>query len=279
MKSIEVLASPELLSLCQEVKEAVGALLRDVSEPFDGYGRYESDVEARVLFLSLARHIEGLLECARINFALLPAGGTLTRAAFEQGIKIQWLLHPANVFDREARFLAHLSEDERTWKRCGRYSKVEKFEAASVLISQFRMEVEQALPPGTLLLKGIPKLSEMLKELGEEQRYTAYILLSQQVHGSHLGGSVYRRGLGKDKDFGEQISVQDWVSLVEIVWWSIFYAAQKIENTCARRDIRSLDNRSIARINDQINKLRRVIETRQSNPAAPADQKAPPPGR
>jgi hypothetical protein len=96
----------------------------------------------------------------------------------------------------------------------------------------------------------------MLEELGEIRRYAAYTLLSQYTHGSHFMGNLYRRGLGTGKAFGEQVSVKDWAVLLEIAWWSIFHAAQKIEHTCARRDIRCLGNQRIDDINRRLVNLK-----------------------
>ena len=261
MASSQNNSPPELLHVCEVIDEAIGLLSRDVAEPFQGLGRYESDVEARVLFIGLMRHVEGLLECADADLKLLPAGGTLARAAFEQGLRIRWLLHPTNVFDREARFLAHLAEEEGMLRRSGKYSETDAFDPRSDQIAEFKISVERALPPGISRLKKLPKFDKMLEELGEIRRYATYTLLSQYTHGSHFMGNLYRRGLGTGKTFGEQVSVKQWAVLLEIAWWSIFHAAQKIEQTCARRDIRSLDDQRIEDINDRLSNLKESDQT------------------
>lgn len=245
--SSAIVAPPprELLDLLDALEGATGDLVCDLREPCPDFGLYESDVEAKVLFVVMLRHVESLLHCARTDLVLLPAAFTLARSALEQGAKILWLLHPRGIFEREARFLAHLSDEERMWERCNRYTASEVFLERSSAIREFREAVEKQLPNGTPRLARVPGVEAMLVEVGERKKYTAYILLSQYSHGSHAAGSVLRRGLGVSKEFGERASAADWVVPLEIAWWSLFSAAQAIERTCAGRGIRTLKQASI----------------------------------
>lgn len=235
----------ELTQALDAVEHAVGLVLKDVFEPWDTFGRYESDVEARLLFFALVRHVEGVLECGRSDVVLFPAGATLTRTAFEQAVRVCWMLHPQDVMVREGRFLAHLSEEERMWRRCARASGEEPVAKRGAPLREFRELFEKKLPAHVPRLKGLPKFDEMLRELGEPGRYVSYILLSQFSHGSHYAGWMYRRHLGTAKELAERSRVRDWAELLRICWWSVFQAAQALENTSARRQFRSVDAASI----------------------------------
>jgi hypothetical protein len=247
---------PKFIDLCDQIDRAAGLLLQDVGEAFPDLGRYESDVEARVLFVGLLRHVEAVLECARADLVLLPAATTITRAVLEQSTKIRWLLLPTDVFDREARFLAHLSDEERMWERCAKDAGVNLFLERAAAIAEFREGVEKILPPTTTPLRRVPSLKDMLTELGDTKRYVAYTLLSQTVHASHFGGATYRRGLGTAKKFGEWISPADWAFLLEVCWWSLFTAARDIEHTCAKRNLRSVTQPLVDEIAGRLAELR-----------------------
>jgi hypothetical protein len=248
--------TPDLTAACDKIDEAAGLLLRDVWEPFPRLGRYESDVEARVLFTGLLRHVEALLECARADLAFLPAASTIARAALEQGVKIRWLLHPPEIFDREARFLAHLSDEERMLERCARYSGVDAFRERAAKVQEFRKGVEDALPPEIARLPRIPNLDAMMAEIGEAKRYFQYTLLSQYAHGSHFGGGIYRRNLGTEKELGERVSATEWALLLQVSWWSLFSAAQTIEHVCAKRNLRSIGPKITGDIDGRLSRLR-----------------------
>lgn len=258
MSTSRVVAPPEeLVEACDMVDEAAGLVMQDVFESFESLGTYESDIEARILLASLLRHLEALLECARIDLALLPAANTITRSALELGVKIRWLLHPSDAYAREARFLAHLSDEERMGERCDRIVGQRVFGEHSATLRTFREAIEALLPAGIRPLSRIPNLETMMREIGETRNYATYTILSQYTHGSHYAGSVYRRNLGSMMTFGERTSLSDWAFLVEISWWSLFAAGQTIERVCPGRELRSVGSARVTEIDAQLSRLKR----------------------
>jgi uncharacterized protein DUF5677 len=245
----------EMLSVCDEIDEAAGLILNDVVEPFPDFRRFESNVEARVLLFGMLRHLEALLECARVDLVLLPAANTIVRAIFEQSMKTRWLLNAPDVFDREARFLAHLSDEERMLDRCARYLGTDSPRTRAATIQKFRQEVEALLPAGIKRLGRIPTLEAMTTEIGESKRYATYTILSQYTHGSHFAGSIYRQNLGSELTFAERTSPSDWARTLQIGWWSFFHAAKAVENVCAGREFRAISDEQIKAIDHHLQSL------------------------
>src|SRR5947208_171125 len=93
------------------LQEGVGRFLRNRST-LPTLGEYESDVEALNLFYLVIRHIESVCTLAKRDLVTLPSAQVVSRAALETTIKILWLLKPDDVFEREARWLAHLISEE-----------------------------------------------------------------------------------------------------------------------------------------------------------------------
>lgn len=248
-------APASLLSICSELERAICLVVQDISRPFPDLGRYESDVEVRVLFVGMLRHAEAIVQNVRTNLVLLSAGQTLARAVFEYSCKIRWLLHPTDVLAREARFLAHLKADEHMLQRCADVSGNAYFSEQAKKIRAFREAVERKLPVTIAQCHRVPNINKILTEVGDPKYYTAYIVLSQPVHGSHFAGSTIRRGLGTLKEFGEQTPPSAWAQVLQITWWSFYRASETIEHVCARRQIDSLSQSNLDRINTELQRL------------------------
>jgi hypothetical protein len=254
----------EWTSALDDFECAIGSLLKDVFEPWTEYGRYEADVEVRLLFLNLLRHTEAVIECARIDPVSFAAAATLTRTVLEQSTRVRWMLAPQDVWEREARFLAHLSDEERMWDRCARASGKDEFRSHAAPLKQFREAVEKLLPAHVPRLARIPSFERILAELKQPEHYAAYTVLSQFSHGSHYAGSIYRRHLGTAKELSERVELKEWGGLLKLCWSSIFAAAQAIEQTCARRAIRSMSSENITAMNsrfDGFKALRYTVKT------------------
>jgi hypothetical protein len=115
--------------------------------------------------------------------------------------------------------------------------------------------VEVSLPARISPLPKIPTLEAMVAEIGEAKRYTTYTILSQYSHGSHYGGSIYRRGLGTEKEFGERVPLSDWALLLQVSWWSFFHAGRTIEHVCAGRDLRTIQSVRLEDIDVRLSRL------------------------
>jgi hypothetical protein len=91
----------------------------------------------------------------------------------------------------------------------------------------------------------MPTFEAMVTEVDRRNRYSIYTVLSQFVHGSHYGGSVYRQGLGGSKRFEERVRISEWAMLLRVLWWSLFNSASDIERVCAKRELRSVPSSTI----------------------------------
>jgi hypothetical protein len=210
----------DLLKIASIMEDAVGLLIKELSST-PSIGTYESEVEGRVLLWSLIRHLEAIYELMRRDIRLIPAAFTLARSCFEISTRIKWLLAPKNVFARESRYLAQLKEEAEYLKGISELaspnSTTANWLARSEQILKFHDEVSARLPRNTKLTRNVPKLRDMLKQLGIEERYLMYRVLSQTAHGMHAGGNFYRENLGISKVLKEP-DQSNWHYLIFTTW-------------------------------------------------------------
>jgi hypothetical protein len=214
MSNVVIPPTPKLLQIAEKLDQAVGQFISAV-QTIPPLGKFESEVEARLLFILVIRHIEAILALVRTDLVLLPSANVLTRAVFETALKAAWMVQPDDPFNREVRWLAHLTEEERLHKavsesvaKSGRNSAL--FIERHAQIREFRAGVAKVLPPGYSELPGNPSVETMLQALGQKQMYFLYRVLAQYVHGGHASTWLYRRGLGILRQDGEFISESDW---------------------------------------------------------------------
>lgn len=229
---------PKILMAASKLDDAVGSIIGATQRRRNEYGRWESEVEATVLLGLMIRHTESLIALARTDLVLLPSAFAITRTVFEIGVRMRWLLVPNHEYDREARWLVHVEEEERLWKHLADLAEktgdsVASYREREASIRSFRLAVAAKLPTATARPRRIPSVEDALKEQVEERRYIAYRLLSQFVHGGHFAGGTFRRGLGTAKEFGEKVSLDDWGMILQVAWWSLFHSAKRfIELVC-----------------------------------------------
>src|SRR5438552_2047031 len=104
--------SGAILEVAYRLEQGVRRFLR-ARDTLPKLGKYESHLEALNLFYVVIRHIDAIYTLAKRDLVLLPSAFVLGRAAFESTIKVLWMLKPNKVFEREARWLAHLSSEEK----------------------------------------------------------------------------------------------------------------------------------------------------------------------
>jgi hypothetical protein len=106
----------------------------------DVFGKYEADIEAWLLFNLAIRHTEGVIALARHDLILLPPAQMAARAGFEAAVKAAWLVDADDPFDREARWLAHLSFQERYLSRsANELSEAEQNATVSPQVREVRL--------------------------------------------------------------------------------------------------------------------------------------------
>jgi hypothetical protein len=79
--------------------------------------KYEAPVAALLLFNLTIRNVEGVIALARTDLVLLPPALIIARAAFEASVKAAWIMIPADPFERETHWLAHLKSEKSYLER------------------------------------------------------------------------------------------------------------------------------------------------------------------
>jgi hypothetical protein len=207
------------------IDASIGRFL-DARETLPRLGRFESEVEALNLLYLVVRNVEGVLVLAREDLVLLPAANASARAAFEIGAKSAWMVDVADPFEREARWLVHVQEEERVHQRLASHARkrgvsVDEITAVHTQIRTFREAVSARMPPHVAILQRNPSMADMLESLGSVDLYGSYISLSQYLHGGHSATRLFRRDLGADKEIGEFIAASDWHLPLWVVWISL----------------------------------------------------------
>src|SRR5689334_21244387 len=100
------------------------------------------------------------------------------------------MLDPEDPFEREVRWLAHLREGEDYHRRITEQLSRRGADASNEqnmyeAIRSFRLGVEAKLPPPHLPLPKVPSLWTMLEDIGADEKYLTYRILSQFTHGTH----------------------------------------------------------------------------------------------
>jgi hypothetical protein len=213
---------------------AVVVVLKTLAERADR--GYESESEARLAVLLIVRHVEGVAMLARSGVPMFPAAMTLARAAYEAGLRTLWLLDPDDPFEREGRWLTHLSDSERYYQSIAdALSRVGEDEGARRVRDvvdahrEFRLGVEGRLPAGIgAPLQRLPSLKDIVTELGREERYLVYRMASQYAHATHVGTGLYRRNLGVYVTLGEYIHAGMWRTPLQLSWFALEAPAARL---------------------------------------------------
>jgi hypothetical protein len=188
------------------------------------HSEYEADLEALNLFSLVIRHVEGVLALARNDLVLAPPACACARAAFESAAKAAWMVNADDPFEREARWLAHLAEEERVYKRAASRShsaSATRFLEQARVIGEFRQSVENLMPKHIKQLSGNPNFEEMIRSIGGDRLYSLYIYLSQFTHGGHLASGTYGQNLGTAKIIGEFVIPANWYIAFRVCWLSL----------------------------------------------------------
>jgi hypothetical protein len=265
MSNIVMPSTPEILHIADSVERAIDRFL-GASKAIPPPGRFESQVEALLLFNLVIRNIEAILMLARTDLVLLPSAHVLARAVFEIAVKAAWMVHPDDPFEREVRWLAHLAEEERLLKAVAE-SAVEfgansdAFKQKHAQIREFRSGVAQILPLGYSELKRNPSVDGMLENLGQKQMYSLYRFLAQYVHGGHASTWLYRAGLGTSKQGGEFISPSDWYTPLYVAWKNLQVFGETILRSLKSMAPEFLTTDEILDLDRSLNELRNAKNT------------------
>ena len=165
----------------------------------------------------------GLVTVARRGLDILPTALVASRAAFECSARAAWLLFPTDPYDREARWLVHMSNEvEYLTKQAGEEQKMGIDPSATLNrrdeLADFSNSVSGLLAKkGYQLYKQRPDMRRVLIEMGEERTYVFYSYLSQAIHGTHFSTWLYRTdGIGTMKKKRDSITADMWEVPVSI---------------------------------------------------------------
>ena len=220
---MNVLPTAEIATKCDVIDRAVSALLTACKDVPEGTWRYEAHVEAYSLFVLATRHLEGATQLARTDLNLLPPAATAVRAAFEASVRAAWLVSPADLLDREGRFVAHLKGEVEYLEKQGRMlpsssPEAKSMESRAVQISSFADSLSALLAErGRLQIAKPPNFRVCLASIGEERAYLMYNWLSQYMHSTHASTWLYRTGgLGTERRFEEAPTSEHWNGLLAV---------------------------------------------------------------
>ncbi len=221
--------TPEILAMCDVLDESISRYLkaRD-TVPTMTRGVYEADVEAYLMILLILRNIEGVVELARRDLVLVPPAMVISRSAFEVGIKVRWMMDPEDPFEREIRWLALAQDRVKSYKRMGKIAEpvsqsyandlYNSADIADAFFNAIKDELNKKFPGKYQSMKQAPNLRAMLDSLKEENLYIWYIRTSQYTHGSQIATTLYRKGYGIDKEYGEFVSHDNWFECFYLCW-------------------------------------------------------------
>lgn len=160
---------------------------------------------------------------------MYPAAMVLTRGAYESALRVLWLLHPDDPFEREARYLALLEETEQLARLAARELRQigaddESVQHPALVAEQirgFREAVASKLPAGVVPPRRVPGMKDVIAESGFPARYLLYKFGCQYVHATKYATGLYRRHLGDAKEIGEFIEPKMWAEPLQLTWWSL----------------------------------------------------------
>lgn len=245
-------ATVEITTACDALDDVIPAFLA-ARNLIPNLHKYEANLEAVNLFNLVIRNVEGVLALARADLTLLPPANASARASFETAVKAAWMVNADDPFQREARWLAHLKEEERVYERAAKQSSDHgsddgHFLAHAADLRHFRETVSAVLPAGISLLPGNPSMEEMLRSIGGAHFYSLYIYLSQFVHGGHTATWLYRRHLGTEKRLGEFITAENWYLPLRICWLSLSHPGNLLLSRLCAVDADYLSREQEARV-------------------------------
>jgi hypothetical protein len=220
--------APELLLIAEIIEHAIDQYLAALRSN-SSFGQWEAPIEGWALGCLLIRNIEAVIGMAHHDEVLVTAAWSNTRVAFEQGVRILWMLEPDDRYQAECRWLAFLKEYEKFERDMAREvpADAELHTRRAVAVHDFRVGVASKLPRGYQPAK-TPSFRDMLKAIDNPEMYRFYREGSQYVHGSMYGSGSYRHNLGTHIEVGEFTSTFDWILPMRLCWITFLKAASMI---------------------------------------------------
>lgn len=203
--AIDLFRMPELAEA-----RTIAALERDGDDHGDDLvcGCWGAAEEATALLQLAGRHVTALIHLASIDPRHLAPAHTLGRAVIEQGLRIQWLLEPDAVADRELRWLAFKTEEARLYRDTAGFEDFAAEQEARARDAEER--TGQKVP-------GAPRVVDLADQYSPHRSlYLLYRLLSQTTHGTVVGAGTFH--VDARDAWREQGGSGEWV---EAEFWAV----------------------------------------------------------
>lgn len=207
--------SQQMLKAAATLTDGVGYLLKARKNISDSMMQYESSHDALNLTYIAIRHIEGILNLARSDVALVHPSMSLARAAMEVSVRALWLVDDNKPFVREQRWIALVKEEIRSRRRAdihlaGKLANVEpQFSGPANLLEDYIKKVEPLIPPDCPPVSRIPTAADMFEAL-KIKSYPIYVMFSQVVHGALWATSEFRGGVGNARKLRDRVDENSW---------------------------------------------------------------------
>ncbi|HMD90005.1 MAG TPA: DUF5677 domain-containing protein [Anaerolineaceae bacterium] len=259
-ENIVIPVTPEILDivkLIEELENRLAAILRKVEERL---GKYEAEKEAFNLLVIIIRNLDGFLLMLKKDLCLLAPGEALARPAFEIAVRLLWMLAPNDPFEREARWIAHLKNEEENRENMAKFwQEIGKAQGEDITLQdvrKFREGISNLLlEKGYHPLEKMPSLRRMMKDIHEEEKYIVYMILCQSTHGTHIATWKYRRNLGCSEIAGEFITPKDWVLGIRIILYSLIISGKRFLEVMGEDKEEWVTDEEAARLDNKIRKL------------------------
>jgi hypothetical protein len=217
---------PELIVLAEILDEAIGIFIDARHHTAEDAGRWEAPLEAWAMSNVMVRNIEATTTMARHDEVLVTAAWSNARVAFEHSVRIIWLLFPNDRFESEMRWIALLAERERFHRYMAASEALGAESAArhrslAETVHRVRIGVESQVPDPYRPMLRVPRIQDMLREMGTPEMYTIYRESSQYIHAAMPATSHYIENFGSAKTFGEFTSTVDWILPLRLCWFAI----------------------------------------------------------
>jgi hypothetical protein len=202
----------EIATKCDLLDEIIEQFIAARDTVDGSHEQYEAPLEALNLCNLTIRNVEGVIALARTDLVLLPPAQLAARAAFESSVRAAWLVYPKDPFEREARWAAHLTTEEKYLRGLIREHSALKLDVTATQkqlhsLTDFRERITSLLQAHGYSNVEVPHFRECLRSIGEERVYFLYMKLSQVAHATHSATWLYRSGgLGTAKVIGEVVT-------------------------------------------------------------------------